>query len=305
MANPKVAVIIVNWNRKEDTIECLKSLKRVSTFGFTLSVVLVDNGSTDGSIPAFSKIINISFRLIPLKENVGFVEGNNIGIKAALEDGADYILLLNNDTLVDKNLIRELVKSAEKYKTAGILTPKIYFAPGYEFHKDRYSKSLSGKVIWFAGGVIDWANVYGNNFGVDDVDRGQFDDEKETDFATGCAMFIKRKVIEKIGLLDTRYFLYFEDDEYSLRAKRAGWKTYYVPTAYLWHKVSQSSKSGSDLNDYFLTRNRMIFGIENAPVRAKLALLRESFKLLLSGRKWQKIGIRDYYLRRFGKGSWK
>jgi hypothetical protein len=306
MANPKVAVIIANWNRKDDTLDCLKSLRRVSTYGYELSVIVVDNGSTDGSVEALNKITNLVFRSIPLKENAGFVGGNNIGIKAAIEDGADYVLLLNNDTLVDKSLIRELLKSAEKNKEAGVLTPKIYFAPGFEFHKDRYPKSLLGKIIWFAGGVIDWSNVYASNFGVDEVDRGQFDEEKEIDFATGCAMFIKGKVIAKVGLLDERYFAYLEDAEYCQRVKRAGWKVIYVPTGYLWHKVSQTSKSGGDLNDYFLTRNRMLFGLKYASARTKFALVRESIKLLLTGRKWQKIGIRDFYLRRFVKGSfWK
>ncbi|PIU28856.1 glycosyltransferase family 2 protein, partial [Candidatus Woesebacteria bacterium CG07_land_8_20_14_0_80_44_9] len=93
---PKVAVIVVNWNRKDDTVECLKSLSRVSTFGFELMTVVVDNGSTDGSLEALSKITNFSFRVISLKENTGFVGGNNTGITAALEGGADYVLLLNN-----------------------------------------------------------------------------------------------------------------------------------------------------------------------------------------------------------------
>lgn len=302
---PKVAVIVVNWNRGKDTVECLKSLSRVSTFGFELTTVVVDNGSTDDSLELLSKITNFTFRLISLKENTGFVGGNNIGIKAALEDGADYVLLLNNDTLVDRGLIKELVKFAQKDRDGGVFVPKIYFAPGFEFHKDRYPKSLQGRVIWYAGGLIDWNNVYGSNFGVDDVDRGQFDEVKETDFATGCALFTGRKVLEKIGYLNDKYFAYLEDVEFCLRAKKAGFKVIYVPTAYLWHKVAQSSGIGSGLNDYFLTRNRLDFGLKYAPLRTKIALIRESAKLLLTGRKWQKTGVRDFYLRKWGKGSWK
>lgn len=305
MTNPKVVVIIVNWNRKDDLVACLKSLSRVSTFGYELATIVVDNGSSDGSLEALNKITNFTFRVIPLKENTGFVGGNNMGIKAALEDGADFVLLLNNDTLVDRNLVRELVKVADKNKEAGVLVPKIYFAPGFEFHKDRYPKSVLGKVIWFAGGVIDWNNLYGSNFGVDDVDRGQFDQEKEVDFATGCAMFIRKKVLKKVGLLDERYFTYLEDVEFCQRVKKAGWRVLYAPLGYLWHKVSQTSGSGSNLNDYFLARNRMLFGLEYARLRTKFALLRESIKFLVSGRKWQRIGVRDFYLRRFGKGSWK
>jgi len=305
MTNPKVAVIIVNWNRKDDLVACLKSLSRVSTFGYELATIVVDNGSSDGSLEALNKITNFTFRAIALKENSGFVGGNNIGIKAALEDGADFVLLLNNDTLVDRSLIRELVKAADKNKEAGVLAPKIYFAPGFEFHKDRYPKSVLGKVIWFAGGVIDWNNLYGSNFGVDDVDRGQFDEEREIDFATGCAMFIRKKVLKKVGLLDERYFAYLEDVEFCQRVKSAGWTVLYAPLGYLWHKVSRTSGSGSNLNDYFLTRNRPLFGMEYASLRTKIALIRESLRFLVSGRKWQKIGVRDFYLRKFGKGSWK
>jgi GT2 family glycosyltransferase len=301
----KVAVVILNWNRKDDTVECLKSLRRLSTVGFELSIIVVDNGSTDGSIEAFNKITNVTFKLIELKENTGFVEGNNAGINLALDEGADYVMALNNDTLVDKSLVRELLKSAEKNKGAGIFVPKIYFAPGFEFHKDRYPKSLLGKVIWSAGGKIDWDNIYASNNGVDDVDRGQYDEEKETDFATGACLFVRRKVLEKVGAFDSKYFAYMEDTDLCERAKRAGFKVAYVPKAYLWHKVSQSSGIGSNLNDYFLTRNRMLFGMRYASLRTKLALIRESIKLLFTGRTWQKAGIRDFYLMRFGKGSWK
>jgi len=301
---PKVAVIIVNWNRKDDTVACLKSLSRVSTFGFELATYVVDNGSTDGSLEAYSKITNFTFRVIALPENTGFVGGNNTGIKAALEEGADWVFLLNNDTLVDRGLIKELVKAVQRNKDGGVFVPKIYFAPGFEFHKDRYPKSIQGRVIWSAGGVIDWANVYASNFGVDDVDRGQFDEEKETDFATGCALFTGRKVLEKVGLLDEKYFAYLEDAEFCLKVKKAGFRIIYVPTGYLWHKVAQSSAIGSGLNDYFLTRNRLNFGLKYAPLRTKFALVRESIKLLLTGRKWQKKGVIDFYLRKWGKGSW-
>lgn len=305
MANPKVSVIILNWNRKDDTVETLKSLSRSSTTNYDLNIIVVDNGSTDGSVEAFNKITNIKFRLISLDTNTGFVMGNNIGIKAALEEeGADYVLTLNDDTLVDKNMIKNMIKYMKEDKAVGITVPKIYFAPGFEF-KDKYPRGVSGKVIWYAGGKIDWDNVYASNFGVDDVDRGQYDERKETDFATGCALLIKRKVLEKIGMFDERYFAYMEDVDLSRRAINAGYKVVYVPEAYMWHKVSQSSGIGSELNDYFITRNRMIFGLTYARPRTKFALYRESFKLLFFGRKWQRKGIRDYYLRKFGKGSWK
>jgi GT2 family glycosyltransferase len=304
-SKPRVAIIVLNWNRKDDTVACLKSIGRLSTFGYDLSVIVVDNASTDGSLEEFSKITNLEFRVIENEQNIGFAAGNNVGIKAAMDLGADFIMILNNDTLVDRGLVVSLLKAADKYKDVGIFAPKIYFAPGYEFQKDRYPKFVLGKVIWFAGGTIDWPNMLGSNFGVDDVDRGQYDQEREVDFATGACMFIRRKVIEKVGVFDEKYGLYLEDADLSQRAKKENFKIIFVPNAYLWHKVGQSSAIGSSLNDYFISRNRLLFGFKYASRRTKLALIRESLKLLFMGRKWQKIGVRDFYLHRLGKGSWK
>lgn len=115
-------------------------------------------------------------------------------------------------------------------------------------------------------------------------------------------MFIRREVLEEIGFFDERYFLYLEDADFSQRAKRKGWKILYWPRAILWHKVSQSSGIGSQLNDYYITRNRLLFGMTYAGVRAKLALLKESVKLMFVGRKWQRAGVADFYMGRFGHG---
>lgn len=300
---PKVAVIIVNWNGKDDTVECLKSLRRVSIFNYELSIIVVDNGSTNDSVEVFNKITDPSFKLIKSDTNLGFAGGNNLGIKTALEDGADWVLLLNNDTLVDKGLIKELIKVTESYPNGGIFSPKIYFAPGFEF-KDQYPKYVSGKVIWYVGGKINWDNIYGTNMGVDDVDRGQYDEAKEIDFATGACMLVSKKVLQKIGLLNLDYFLYLEDVDFCHQAKLAGFKIYYIPPAYLWHKVSQSSAIGGELNDYFISRNRLIFGFKYASPRTKFALVRESLRLLITGRKWQRQGILDFYLHHWEKGSW-
>lgn len=301
----KIGIVILNWNRKADTVECLDSINRLRVpSGYEIKIYLVDNGSTDDSIKAFSKITSPSFRLIENKKNLGFVGGNNVGAKEAIGEGCDWVFILNNDTLVDRGLVVNFARFFQGNKNVGIISPKIYFAPGYEFHKDRYPKVLQGRVIWYAGGVIDWKNCYGKNFGVDDVDRGQYDSECEIDFATGTAMLIKSQVFEKIEFFDERYYMYFEDVDFSLRAKKAGFKIIYFPKSFLWHKVAQSSAIGSNLNDYFISRNRLLFGIKYAPLHTKAALVKESLGLLMTGRKWQKLGIRDYYLKKFGRGSW-
>lgn len=303
----KVFVIILNWNRKKLTLECLKSIDKLTVTGFELHVLVVDNASTDGSISAFRKFKAKKFegQIIKNTDNLGYAAGNNAGIKNALTRGADFIMILNNDTIVDKHLLTDLLKVARSHPKAGLLSPKIYFAKGYEFHKKRYKKGDLGKVIWYAGGDIDWANVYGANHGVDQADRGQFDKIDDTDFATGTCMLLRRKAIKKVGMFDEKYFMYLEDADLSMRMKRKGWEVIYAPPARLWHKVAQSSSIGSDLNDYYITRNRLLFGGSYAPMRARFALFREGVKLFLSGRPWQKAGIRDYFLGNFWRGTFK
>lgn len=302
----KTGIIILNWNRQHDTIECLKSLDRLRLPSeHELKIYVVDNGSTDESVKSFSKLTSPSFSLIENQANLGYVGGNNVGIVTALSEGCDWVVVLNNDTLVDRNLLVNFAKLIKDNPKIDIVSPKIYFAPGFEFHKDRYPKSLLGRVIWYAGGKVDWNNCYGQNLGVDDVDRGQFDRECEIDFATGTCLVINKSVFKKIGLFEAKYYLYFEDVDFCLRAKRAGFKIIYTPKLWLWHKVAQSSAIGSNLNEYYLTRNRLFFGMRYAPLRTRVALVRESLRFLVRGRKWQRLGVRDYYLRRLGKGSWK
>lgn len=301
---PKVLVIILSWNRKKDTIETLESVSKSIVSGFELEILVVDNASRDGTVEKIKKLFP-KVHLIVNYTNLGFAEGNNIGMKYGLKNGFDYIALLNNDTKVDKNLIKNVFNEHLKYKKAGAITPKIYFESGFEFHKGKYKPSELGKVIWYAGGIMDWKNVYGSNRGVDEVDKGQFDQVLETDFYTGCFVMYKKEALKSVGLYDKRYFTYLEDADHSQRLKQSGWKVLYSPSGILWHKVSQSSAIGGELNDYYLTRNRMLFGLKYAPLWTKQALIRESVKLLLNGRKWQRIGIRDFYLGNFRKGSWR
>jgi GT2 family glycosyltransferase len=307
----KVSIVILNWNRANDTIECLKSISQLSTINYQLSVTVVDNGSTDNSVSIIEKKLkkivrkkNVEAEVIKNENNLGFAAGNNIGIKHALNHKAEFILILNNDTVVGKNLISELLKSAKKYLKAGVISPKIYFAKGFEFHKSRYRKSEFGKVIWYAGGEIDWDNVYGANRGVNEVDKGQYGKVLETDFATGACMFCRAKSLKDVGMFDEKYYMYLEDADLSQRMKNAGWKVLYSPKGHLWHKVAQSSAIGGDLNDYFISRNRLLFGMRYAKFRTRLALYKESLNLILNGREWQKKGVIDFYLRRFGRGSW-
>lgn len=305
----KISIIILNWNGKKDTIGCLRTVSQLSIISCQLSVVVVDNGSTDNSVESIKYYVlsikngDKKIKIIENKENLGFAEGNNVGIRYALENGADYIFLLNNDTLVDKNLIEEVLKIMERDKEIGIVGPKIYFAPGCEYHQSRYKEEERGKVIWYAGGIIDWQNVLASHRGLDEVDQGQCDKTQETDFVSGCAMMVKKEVFEKVGFFDKNYFLYWEDIDFCQRVKKAGFKIVYAPEAILWHKnASSSEKPGSEFHQYYQTRNRLLFGMNYGKLRTKFALYRESLRFLMTGT-IKKQAVLDFYLGRLGKGE--
>jgi GT2 family glycosyltransferase len=300
----KVLVTLVNFNGNKDTLSCLDSLDKVKIQEFDLSVVVVDNASRE-IFKADRKYQNFDLKIIRSDTNLGFAGGQNLGIKWGLENGIDYFCVLNNDVLLDENFLVELLGTFEIEKNCGIVSPKIYFAKGHEFHKDRYKEEDLGKVIWYAGGYVDWQNIIASHKGVDEVDRGQFDKLEKTDFASGCSEMIKKEVFEKIGLFDEKYFLYYEDNDLSQRAKKSGFEIYYQPKSILWHiNAGSTGGSGSELQDYYITRNRLLFGFKYASFKTQFALVRESLRLILSGRPSQKKGAKDFYLKKFGKGSY-
>lgn len=297
----KVSVVTVNYNTAQDTKNLLESLKKVRTPDFLLTIIVVDNGSKDAS--ALDGLQGFTF--IKLKENSGFTGGYNAGIKKALQDGADYVLIVNNDTTADPDLLSNMLDVLEQDKIIGVTVPKIYFAKGHEFHKDRYNEKELGKVFWYAGGHTDWNHIKSVHRGVDEVDHGQYDKTEEVTFATGCCMLFKREVLEKVGVFDEKYFLYYEDADINERVRRVGYAIYYVPSAVLFHvNASSTGGAGSSMQDYFITRNQMLFGMHYAPLRAKVALVRQSLQLVRTGRPEQKKAIRDFYLGRFGKGTY-
>jgi len=307
----KIAGISINYNSEEETVACLDSLKKLSLADINFTCYIIDNASKKESQDYVEKHLAESSYQFPVEfiknsENTGFSGGNNVGIKKALTSGADYILVLNNDTVVDEHLLEKMVKGMEENNQIGISSPKIYFYKGSEFHKDRYKENELGKVIWYGGGILDLKNVYGSHRGVDEVDNGQYDKAEKTDFATGCCMLIRKEVFEKIGYFDEEYFLYFEDIDLCMRAKHHGFQIWYLPQGFLWHKNAGSTGgSGSDLQDYFMSRNRLLFGFHYTPLRTKIALMREALKSIVIGRTWQKKGIQDFFFKKFGKGSYK
>lgn len=299
----RVSIIIIHYKSLGLTKKCLESVEKIDHKKFYFSIYLVDNNSPEPIEKDY--VLPKNCKVIKLKENVGFCKGNNVAIKKALLDGVDYVCLLNNDTTVKKDFLSKALEVFDKDSSIGIVGPKIYFAPGFEYHKDRYKPSERGRVIWYGGGKIDWNNVFGTHKDVDKVDDGKNNKISETMFATGCAMIISRKVFEKVGFLSEDYYMYLEDLEFSRRAIGAGFKIIFEPKSVVWHYNAASSGVGGPLHDYFTTRNRLLFGLKYASPRAIFSLLRESMRLLVAGRYWQKRGVLDFYFRRLGKGSWK
>ena len=300
----KIAIIVLNWKQPKLTVETITSILKINHSSFIYEIVLIDNGSPDNSLKIFNKKYknNNLIKILDTKSNLGYVGGNNFGINYALENNFDFIILLNNDVIVDQNFLEELLKESNHYD---ILGPKIYFAPGFEFHEDRYQKKDLGKVIWSLGGKIDWNNIYGSNISIDKVDHGQFEKINENiDFISGCCLMASRGVFKTIGLLDKNYFMYLEDVDFCQRAKRSNLKLACIPKSVIWHINSGSSKSGGDLHDYFITRNRIYFAYKYASLRTKLAVFRESFRLFFSQSKWKRQAVIDLYKHKMNKGSW-
>lgn len=301
----KIGISIINFNGQKDTIECLMSLSKVRVpEGCSIYVVVLDNASNT-PFELESSVKKLKVEVIHSTKNKGFSGGHNMVIEKFIKEGFDYVLILNNDTELESNFLSPLIVGIESDKKIAVVGPKIYFYKGSEFHKSRYTEEERGKVIWFAGGQMDWKNVIGSHRGVDEVDKGQFNQRQETQFVSGCCLMVKVSVLKEIGLFDENYFLYYEDTDLQERIKQKNYKIVFVPESIIWHKnASAAGGSGSQLQDYYITRNRLLFGMKYAPFRARLALAKEAFRKLFTGRKMQKIGIRDFFLGNLGKGSY-
>jgi GT2 family glycosyltransferase len=299
MKFPTVDVILLNWNGLTDTVQCLQSLRRIDYPSWR--VIVVDNGSTDGSpdiirrqFPEVTMIENI--------ENLGYAGGNNAGILHSLKDGTNYVLLLNNDTEVAPDFLTLLVEAAESDSSIGVTGPLIY----YHEQPD---------IVWSAGGEVDrlWRT---RMIGLNETDLGQFGQTpREVNFVTGCTMLVKNNVLHQVGILDERFFTYFEEAEWCMRIKRSGFIIINVPTAKVWHKISLVSRNNSPLVHSYMTRNRLLFLKEcgAGPIAWLNTILAEYSRTLLSWSvrpKWRNKNlhrnmmlhaIRDAALGRWGR----
>jgi GT2 family glycosyltransferase len=305
--DPLVYIVILNWNNADDTIECLQSISN-SDFQSYVPIV-VDNGSTNGSdkeirerFPAIS--------MIKLASNLGYAKGNNVGIQYALESGADYILVLNNDTLIDETMLRKLVEFAETKPNAGIVGPLMFCAD-------------PENTLFAAGSFINW-------YKGDTTHRGMYQSEVDyptpqipepADFIVGCGALVSRKFVEEVGIMNTEYFLNYEDVEWGLRAWQNGFEVWFTPDSIMWHKVSSTLGKASPENTYYMTRNALLFFWKNAPIFwrwiAIISILMRSLRNIVAWtiksqykkKEYQQLrnanmkAIYDFILGQFGKGK--
>lgn len=241
MKQPYIISVILNTNRRDDTLECLASISR-STYT-NHKVMVLDNASTDGSVEA----IRMAFpdvEICHLTANSGYAGNNNVGIKAALEQGADWVFVLNEDTVLDPACLDALIAAGESDPAIGIVGPLVY-------HHDEPT------VIQSAGGALG-QNWEARHVGQNEDDVGQYALPHAVDWVSGCAILVRRQAIEQLGMLDERFFYYWEEVEWCLRIGRAGWKIIHVPSARIWHKGVQRNYVPKPSIAYYNTRNRFL-----------------------------------------------
>lgn len=237
LATPMVAVV-VNWNLPDETRTCLESLRAAD--GNVPAISLVDNGSTDDSVAIFQQCYP-EVDLITLPENRGYAAANNIGIKHALDKGAEWVLLVNNDVILAHDAPSGLIQGV----TRG----------GYDIVMPRIDV-LGTETLWHVGAVRRRWNPLPRPLTVEDIADGA---PKDVDYAVGCVLLIHRRVFERIGLLDEQYFVYYEDLDFCTRAAKAGFRIGSVPSARAWHHVSASSRNDTPRRAYLITRQRTLW----------------------------------------------
>jgi GT2 family glycosyltransferase len=252
--DPKIGIVILNYNNQSDTMDCLSSLFQVDYSNFV--AIVVDNRSKDSPLPLIKKTYPLAIT-IQNEKNLGFAGGSNSGIEEALKIGCDFILLLNNDTKVDKKLLSSFVKAVNEKPQGGIFGGKIL-------------KFNNPDIIDHIGGL--WEKNRGDFISIganEPISSTKYNQMAKVDYVCGCLMLIKKEVIEKIGLLEPDFFLFWEESDFCFRAKRAGYEIWTVPDAFIWHKVSASFTGGKIHTDYYWWRNRLLWIKRNLPKREK------------------------------------
>jgi GT2 family glycosyltransferase len=243
----KVYVVIPNWNGADSLAACLDSLLRQSE---KPHVIVVDNGSTDGSLELLEKYPKV--QIIKHAENKGYAGGMNPGLQQAIDDGAEYVAAFNNDAVADKHWLRELVQALSKQPKAGIATCKLLSADGQ--HIDSTG---------------DYFTVWGLPYprGRGETDLTKYDDQTEIFGASGGASLYRVSLLQEVGLFDEDFFAYYEDVDLSFRAQLAGWEVVYVPSAVAYHQISATSNRLKGFATYQTMKNQPLLVYKNVPRR--------------------------------------
>jgi GT2 family glycosyltransferase len=242
LSSPRVVILIVTWNQKEVTLACLRSLRSLDYDDYF--ILLIDNGSRDGTKEAVGREFP-GVRIIETGANLGFIGGVNAGLKELPAEKPDYLLLLNNDTEAEPQFLRTLVSAAESHPEGGIFGPTI-------FYYDR------PREVWFAGGRYRWYRGFGQHL------TEISDSIREVDYITGCAMLVRAETLGRIGPMDERLFLYCDDVDWCLKARRSGYRVLYVPAAAVYHKVSSATEGlNSPYFLYYITRSSLCVAREH------------------------------------------
>jgi GT2 family glycosyltransferase len=228
--------VILNWNRRSDTLACLESLAALDEPGVDISVIVVDNGSSDGSVAAVASAFP-SASILALPRNVGFSAGMNAGLELALRRGFDWSLVLNNDTIAEPGLLSALLGAFEP-EDVGMAAPTVVYAddPGRVWPSAGWRRGLTLAAF-------------------DTTADPPSDEPYDVDWATACCLMVRREVWEKVGLFDDRYAFYYEDHDLCIRARSLGWRIRHVPRARIRHRVSASTGEGSPGQAFLLARS--------------------------------------------------
>ena len=234
---PNVGIVISNYNGWQDTVQCLESLQKQTYRDF--EIILLDDASTNDSVQQLQKHLTENTVFLPQEANVGFAAANNVGMRRALADGCDWVLLLNNDTVAAPDFLENLLRETP---AGAVSCPKMLFLdPPDE--------------IWFAGGELDRATGKVRHLGGHEKDGPAFAEKKHVSFITFCCVLLPRQVIEQVGFLDETLFMYCEDVDYCIRLADAGVPLWFLPDAKIWHKAGGSA--GGMLSVYYITRNTL------------------------------------------------
>jgi hypothetical protein len=273
-----VAVIVLSYNQVQLTLDCLNSIRKQDYSN--IHIYVVDNASTDDSVEQIRKL-HPEITILTSQVNLGYAGGNNLAITRALKDGVDCFFLVNNDTILDRVCVRQLV---ERIRTpgVGVVGPMVYTWESWS-------------EISSAGGVVDWGKNTAENVGAGEIDTGQYP-ARQVDFVNGCGIMVTRAAIRKAGILDEKYFMYWEETDWCMRIHRAGFHVWFEPSAKMQHKAPIHSVELSPRTVYYLIRNRFLFFARYTPMNKRLSSLAHILYGALAGMYRDQINHRSAYV---------